>query len=171
MLPLKGNEIKVSVTTDMDIFELDCYVSELKEVAVRVLALCDIKSGEATIGLTDDCTVKGLNKTYRGLDEVTDVLSFSTEYPGKYYGGSDGFENSSDRTFVVPPGEHRQIGEVLISIEQARRQAVELEITLREELIKLVAHGFLHLLGYDHMEVREKSEMENLEKTIMLEFV
>ena len=43
MLPLKGNEIKVSVTTDMDIFELDCYVSELKEVAVRVLALCDIK--------------------------------------------------------------------------------------------------------------------------------
>ena len=60
-----------------------------------------------------------------------------------------------------------QIGEVLISLRQAERQAVEEGVTLLAELKLLVAHGFLHLLGYDHMEEEEESVMKELERRVI----
>ena len=167
---MKGR-IKVSVAADIEALEVDCYLSELKAVAIRVLVLCEVEAGEASIGLTDDATVKELNKTYRGLDEVTDVLSFGVEYSGQYFGDIEISSTTIKQPFIVPPDHDPQIGEVLVSVQQARRQSTELGIPLRQELIKLIAHGFLHLLGYDHMEIGEQRAMEKLEKTIMREFV
>jgi len=69
--------------------------------------------------------------------------------------------------FIVPDGLTKQIGEVVISFPQAERQALEHNLELQEELKFLVIHGFLHLLGYDHIGVDDRNEMKSLEKEIM----
>jgi probable rRNA maturation factor len=76
-----------------------------------------------------------LNREYRRLDAATDVLSFSVDMPGVFKGSSR------------PP---RQLGDVFISYETARRQATERGHSPRREMGELLIHGILHLLGYDH---------------------
>ena len=140
----------------------------MKEIATVVLRHCGIATGAASLVFTDDSTIQSLNKIHRGLDEVTDVLSFSNNYEGEYYGSEKGcLARDFEGQFVLPPGELFQIGEVLISVPQAGRQAKENGINIEAELVKLVAHGFLHLLGYDHTKPDERLEMEKMEKDII----
>ncbi len=106
---------------------------------------------EMGVLLTDDETVRELNRQYRGLDETTDVLSFS-------------LGPTSD--FPLPPGTPSQLGEVVISCPQAQRQAEETGHSLEKELSQLLVHGLLHLLGYDHEEAAEAEQMRSLEDTI-----
>jgi probable rRNA maturation factor len=82
--------------------------------------------GSVALVLTGDRTVHGLNRRYRGKDKPTDVLSF--EGPG---------------------GEHG-LGDIVISVDTAARNAAELGRSLPQELDILALHGFLHVLGYDH---------------------
>lgn len=82
--------------------------------------------GEVAVVLSGDETLRGLNRRYRGKDKPTDVLSF----PGP--GGGEG------------------IGDIVISVETARRNAATYGRTLTQELDVLALHGFLHCLGYDH---------------------
>ena len=84
-----------------------------------------------TIVLTGDAAVRRLNRTYRGKDETTDVLSFPS--------GGD----------LLPDGT-RPLGEIVISVAQAARQAEAAGHALARELRILVIHAYLHLLGYDH---------------------
>jgi probable rRNA maturation factor len=86
-----------------------------------------------SISIVGDDEIRGLNRDHRGRDEVTDVLSFPV----------DGLD-------PLPPGMERELGDVVISISQARRQAAEAEVTDVEELTSLVLHGVLHLAGFDH---------------------
>ena len=140
----------------------------MKEVATAVLRHCGVSTGAASLVFTDDSTIQSLNRIHRGLDEITDVLSFSNNFEGEYYGGDkEHLARDFGGQFVLPPGELLQIGEVLISVPQAGRQAKENEINIEAELKKLVAHGFLHLLGYDHTELDERLEMEKMEKDII----
>ena len=83
-------------------------------------------TGEVAVVLTGDRAVRALNARYRGKDKPTDVLSF----PGK--------------------GGHEGIGDIVISVETAERNARGLGRTLPQELDVLTLHGFLHCLGYDH---------------------
>jgi probable rRNA maturation factor len=83
-----------------------------------------------TLLLTDDRQVRALNRRHRGIDRTTDVLSFAA-------GGE------------LEPG-IPHLGEIVISLPQARRQAKGACWPLRSELALLLTHGFLHLLGYDH---------------------
>ena len=121
-----------------------------------------------SVVIADDQTVRSLNKQHRGLDEHTDVLSFSFRHQGQIYGEEDPPESRPlDGEFVLPPGESTGLGEVIISFPQAERQAVEANRTVQQELASLLAHGVLHLLGYDHMEPAEEAEMRAKEADIL----
>ena len=140
----------------------------LVNVAEAVFDLCEISEYQATLVLVSDDDIRSLNKEFRGLDEVTDVLSFSNAHGGQFYGPESSNKFYSDTEgFVLPDEFSHQIGEVLISLRQAERQAVEEGVTLLAELKLLVAHGFLHLLGYDHMEEEEESVMKELERRVI----
>jgi rRNA maturation RNase YbeY len=123
------------------------------------------KAGEGlSIVITDDETVAELNKTHRGLDETTDVLSFSYAHSGTYYGTDEQAPNSdTDDDFVLPPEVNEDLGEIVISYPQAERQATEAGHSVENELAVLLAHGILHLLGYDHENGHDAAKMKTLE--------
>ncbi len=105
---------------------------------------------ELSILLTDDSEIKELNSKFRNKDMATDVLSFPmTE------GESGGVEAQS-------------LGDVVISLETARVQAKELNVSLADETLRLLVHGVLHLVGYEHENVsKEKAlEMESREQEL-----
>ena len=93
------------------------------------------KNGELSLVFCDDQEIKALNKEYRRRNKPTDVLSFALR------------ENSCDQMI------NNVLGDVVISVETARRQAREQKVTWREEIIRLLIHGCLHLVGYDHVGV------------------
>ncbi len=91
--------------------------------------------------LTDDDQLQQLNKQYRGMNEPTDVLSFSPEQP------------------VIGDQGVPYLGDIAISIPMARRQAAQGGHPLKDELLLLAVHGTLHLLGFDHEEPEQKKVM------------
>jgi len=103
---------------------------------------------DLTLQLTNDETIRQLNQTYRGFDKTTDVLAFNQE-------------------FINPETGQLYLGDVIISIDQAKKQAQENNHTLNEECALLSIHGTLHLLGYDHSEEQEKEKMWSFQDTIM----
>ena len=129
-------------------------------------------AGQVSLLLTDDAVVRELNRQYRGLDETTDVLSFSAQHGGHWMGDgggsgdSDG-EGDGDDGFPVPDGELPPWGEIVISLPQAVRQADAAGVPLRRELALLLVHGALHLLGYDHYDADEQAEMQALERAAL----
>ena len=117
---------------------------------------------ELSILLTDNEGIRVLNKRYLDRDRPTDVLSFPM------IGGRErGARRGKGFCHIPPPmqafkGRHSTsqipvlLGDVVISIEKARKQAEELDVTIDEELSRLLVHGILHLFGFDH----EKSSKE-----------
>lgn len=110
------------------------------------------RPAELSITFADDALVQRLNREYRDTDEPTDVLSF---------GQADGEE------FTVPPGEARHLGDIVISVDTARRQADEHTLALDDEVAHLVVHGVLHLLGYDHELPADEAVMRRREDAIL----
>ena len=127
-------------------------------VAERTLAAAGIvKPVEVSLVIAGDETVWNLNRVYRGVDGTTDVLAFAfTEQAG-----------GEEQDFVVPPDEPAQLGEVIISYQQAERQAAEHVHPLKQELALLTAHGVLHLLGYDHEEQGDEKTMREMEARVL----
>jgi probable rRNA maturation factor len=99
--------------------------------------------GTISVVVTDNETVRGLNRDYRGIDAPTDVLSF---------------DNPSDPDFS---GEEvrQHLGDVIIAYPVAKKQAAAGEHTVLEEVILLTIHGTLHLLGFDHNTLGNKEKM------------
>ena len=117
-----------------------------------------------SVVIADDDSVVELNCIHRGLNETTDVLSFSNRHSGKYYGEDEGRGSATDETeFALPPGFSSNLGEVIISYPQVERQAQEAGHTAQKELAIMLAHGILHLLGYDHERQAEAAEMSSLQ--------
>ena len=112
--------------------------------ARRLLSLLSLDHCELSLVLTSDALIQELNRTFRGKDCATDVLSFP-QLDG------DGASPSLSPAAMPAP-----LGDVVISIETALRQARRLGVPLKERLRTLLIHGVLHLLGYDH----EKSPAE-----------
>lgn len=96
-----------------------------------------------TVAFVSDRAMRELNRMWRHKRGTTDVLSFPA--------GQDEFEGAEGRT----------LGDVVISVEQAARQAEEHGLEFEEEVAQLILHGLLHLCGYDHE--RDKGEMNRLE--------
>ena len=105
-------------------------VRRLKAKARRILRLLELTDCELSVALVGDEEIRRLNGRYRSLDEPTDVLSFPVDEP-------------------LPSG-RRLIGDVIISVEKAARQARQRRRSLDDELEVLLIHGILHNLGYDH---------------------
>ena len=131
-------------------------------------------AGQVSLLLTDDAAVRELNRQYRGLDETTDVLSFSAQHSGHWQGDdavsgdsdSDADADSAD-PFPMPDGEPPPLGAIVISLPQAMRQAHAAGVPLRRELALLLVHGALHLLGYDHYDADEQAAMQALEQAAL----
>lgn len=101
--------------------------------------------------LTDNEYIKTINSEFRGKDTPTDVISFAYR----------------DDPFPIIDNPMEELGDIYISLEKASEQAVEYEVTLAEELKRLIIHGVLHLLGYDHeLSVQDEKEMNSLEEKI-----
>ena len=166
---------------EIDISVDEPYQQELSEVWLRTgmeAALVEaLPQGEpAQVGLvvTDDKTVQELNRQFRGLDEVTDVLSFSASHSGHWEGdpqesdeASPESVDSEELNFVLPPGEPSPLGEVIISFPQTIRQAQERNGPVEQELALLIIHGVLHLVGYDHMEPEDEAQMQAKERSAL----
>jgi rRNA maturation RNase YbeY len=90
--------------------------------------------------LSNDKNIRQLNRAFTGLDESTDVLSFENDYTD------------------LETGAHF-IGDIVISLETAERQASAHSATLQQELEMLLIHGVLHLLGYDHLDAESQQDM------------
>jgi probable rRNA maturation factor len=104
----------------------------------------------------DSDAVKQLNRDYRKVDETTDVLAFHM-LPQK----------GADPSFALPPDGVTRLGEVIISYPQAVAQAKEYGHSPERELALLVIHGILHLMGYDHEEPEEESQMGERETELL----
>ena len=102
--------------------------------------------GEVAVVLTGDDEIRRLNKRYRDKDRATDVLSFDVD---------DG-RNAGE-----------PFGDVVVSVETARRQARAYGAPLLEEMQRLIVHGTLHLCGYDHHERREAARMHGLTRRLL----
>ncbi len=129
-------------------------------------------AGQVSLLITDDATVQELNRQYRGLDESTDVLSFSAEHGGHWEGldapspfmGEGWGEGDSLNQFPIPDEEPPPLGDIVVSQPQAARQAAEQGVPLCRELALLLVHGALHLMGHDHYDDGEREEMQRLER-------
>ncbi len=136
---------------------------QVRAWAAATLASLDSPDGtELEIAVTDDAQVQELNRTYRGLDTPTDVLSFPyTEEaaPAPYYGDDVPEHDGADAPFVLPPGAGTALGELVIAYPYAERQAQAAGHATHAELALLVVHGILHLVGYDHLEPGDEARM------------
>jgi probable rRNA maturation factor len=103
-------------------------------------------SAELSILLTDDAFIRTLNREHRGKDKPTDVLSFS--------------QTEGDEPGGLPDAlTEGLLGDVVISLDTAERQARKRKHTLMDEVRFLLAHGILHLMGYDHQTDAEEAAM------------
>ena len=103
---------------------------------------------EVSFSIVDQEEIKALNRDYRGIDEVTDVLSFPV---------FEAFEAEDSG----------MLGDIVICYDRAKEQAEDLGHSLKREIMYLTVHSTLHLLGYDHMNDEDKLEMRGLEKKTM----
>jgi probable rRNA maturation factor len=119
----------------------------LKKIAQAVLAVVGQAQAELSVALIGNAEMQKLNRQYRHKDYPTDVLSFPIE----------------DTLFAG----HRLLGDVIISVEKAAEQAQEHGRTRDEELVTLLIHGIVHLLGYDHeRSAKDARVMKRLENKI-----
>jgi probable rRNA maturation factor len=130
----------------------------LKGVLQTAARTMDVPDQTVTVvTLTGDENLREYNSRYRGLDEPTDVLAFAAR------------EQPTDPRFQAPPGTEDWLGDIVISVPLARRQAREAGHKVNEEVRLLAVHGFLHLLGYDHAEPTEEATMTALTSRILSE--
>ena len=107
--------------------------------------------GAVDIALVSDVTMRRLNRTYRGIDRATDVLSFPADDPGTY------------QRYAAEAGP-RPLGDIAIAVGTAARQARDHGHALRTEFRVLALHGLLHLLGYDHED--DEGQMRRAEERL-----
>lgn len=143
------NQIEVINTTEEEIEELKI-LPGLLEYATKVEK---IENVIFNVILVDDSYIHELNKNYRHVDRPTDVITFALE------------DNGSMETEYG-----RILGDIYISLDRARIQAEEYGHNLKRELCFLAIHGFLHLLGYDHMEKDEEKIMFDRQELILNEY-
>src|SRR5260370_4148997 len=125
------------------------------QTAARTMNLPD--QTVTVVTLTGDEHLREYNGRYRGLDEPTDVLAFAAR------------EQPTDQRFQAPPGTEDWLGDIVISVPRARRQAKEAGHPVNDEVRLLAVHGFLHLLGYAPPEAAEEATMTALTNPILTE--
>lgn len=118
-----------------------------------MLAELELEHAELSVLLTDDARIHELNREHRGKDKPTDVLSFPQDF--------------GDRNRPQQLGPTPLLGDVVISLDTAERQARSRKRELYDEVRFLLAHGIGHLIGYDHGTPNEKREMDRLTRRLV----
>ncbi|MCP3144771.1 rRNA maturation RNase YbeY [Pyxidicoccus xibeiensis] len=121
----------------------------LSSWAKEYLKALELKGCELSLSLVDDRAIRRLNRTWRNKDKATDVLSFPA---GDLPKGTPG---------------PKPLGDVVISLDTAKRQAKEYGRSLESEMARYLAHGLLHLLGHDHERPRDAKRMAALEEQLL----
>lgn len=135
---MKAPSLKIEIA-DQQEKEFDS--APLIEIASAILADHGFSRGELSIALVDDPTIRQLNQQYLNHDWETDVISF-----------------------VLDQGDDSLTGQLIVSTDTAERVAQEISSTMASELALYVAHGTLHLVGFDDLEEQLASEMRIAEK-------
>jgi probable rRNA maturation factor len=122
--------------------------AHLKKIAASILKALEQNRAELSVALVGDREMRPLNAKYRKKNKTTDVLSFPA--------GPE------------LPAQAGLLGDVIISVEQAKRQARDCKISLEIEMVTLLIHGILHLLGYDHERSQRQAKiMATLEQKLL----
>ena len=136
---------------------------EYDEVIKKVLSQCfkeeNLENSNLwiTVTFTTPRKIQEINKEYRGIDKATDVLSFPM------------FEkNELDEKIAKKDFENEDIlGDIVISVEKVKEQAIEYGHSFERELSYMLVHGFYHLMGYDHIKEEDKKIMRPKEEKIL----
>ena len=154
------NEIEKSLPFDVEELSIKIieYILDIEQCPYEV---------EVNLSITDNEGIKEINKTYRGIDKATDVLSFpNVDYPEP----SDFIlvqDVEAQADYFNPDTGELILGDIMISYDKLIEQAQEYGHTLLREFSFLLAHSMLHLLGYDHMEEKEMKSMEQRQEEIL----
>ena len=165
---------QLEMNVDIAIEVIPAFEGEIDEALLRRavdLALREANvSGPVELSLivTDDDELRELNRSYRGLDEPTDVLSFALTEAATQPSSEDA---AAESPFVQPPDGITHLGEIFVSYPRAVLQAQEAGHPVKQELALLVAHGVLHLLGYDHAEPEEEAVMRHAQDKVVAEIM
>ena len=156
-VPVLLKNLQRSIAIDMN---------RLCRMAENILAARHVEDAELSIVLVSDGRIRALNRRYRKKDSATDVLAFPLESEG---GGPSRLRRRSVSSFRKAHGQPPWVlGDVVISLATARRQAQDFGHGLHQEVVRLVVHGVLHLLGYDHERgTREAARMAGEERRVL----
>jgi len=137
----------------------EALVLKVKDAALKVVTgkvdfLRLPKNFALNLSLSDDKEVHRLNKAFRGADKPTNVLSFANI-------------DDSDFLKMLDLEEDVELGDVIMAFETMQKEALSLEISLKDHFCHLWVHGMLHILGYDHIIDAERLEMEKNEIEIL----
>ena len=143
-------EIDLALNNEVEDFKED-YESIYLEIIKEACKQLDIHDDlELSVIFVDDQRIHEINKEYRKIDRSTDVISFA-------------LEDEKRENFTKT----RLLGDIYISIDKAKEQAISYEHSLERELSFLAVHGLLHLLGYDHMTKEDEKIMFTKQKEIL----
>ena len=132
--------------------DLELIRQKALKTIVEVLKVENFReNAEVSLSIVDKETIHKLNKDYRNVDRETDVLSFPMD--------EETFDNEGNPIFLL--------GDIVICLDVARNQAAEFGHSLEREMMYLICHSTLHLLGYDHIEEDDKAKMRAKEKEVM----
>jgi len=137
----------------------------LGRVVERLLREIGEDGSSLSLTIVRDPAIRDLNREHRGKDAATDVLSFPLHPP-------DAFERTPRTRPRVAAAAHgagapeRMLGDIVVSVDTARRQAAGYDAPLEQEVHRLLIHGVLHLAGHDHMEPGERAVMEAEERRL-----
>ncbi len=136
--------MKITILDDNDYLSRD----EKKEIKSKILLILKLldqsKDCQVCISFINDSDIRELNKTYRNINRATDVLSFPQDGP-----------------------DYSILGDIVISVDTAKRHAERYGNSLDNEIKKILVHGILHLLGFDHKKKKETTVMREKEKELL----
>lgn len=139
-------DVRVSVPGELEMDE--AFMTDVLQAAANVLGV----AGEVSVSVVSDEEIHALNRDYRGVDNPTDVLSFSL-----LEGESEPVSDDLPTLF----------GDIVVSLPTAIRQASEYGHSVHREVGFLLVHGFLHLNGYDHVDEAGEREMTQLQENVL----
>jgi len=138
----------------------ESWIELLDRILQKAGEMEEIASGEVALTFVDDGRIQELNKQYRNIDAPTDVLSFAMW---------EGVEGEPEILFEEGEDPSGLLGDIVISLPRARAQSEEYGHSLEREVGFLFVHGFLHLIGYDHMDEETEKAMFSRQEEILQE--
>jgi len=158
----EAKELEIYIENMQDKIEVTPLLEKIINDAVKTsmdVEKFDIQS-EVSILLVDDERIREINNEHRQIDKATDVLSFPVVDMREGEIMSDIGDFDLDEELLL-------LGDIIISLETAKRQADEYKHSFEREIAFLTTHGIFHLLGYDHMEKEEEEKMLYKQETVL----